>query len=91
MIFLLCAFRAVDYWALGITIFELLTGRLPFEDDDKLKLYSKIVDGIADLRMPNLKTSAQSIIKKLLRTKPVERLGYLKAGIADIKNHRWVL
>ncbi|XP_063983781.1 cGMP-dependent protein kinase, isozyme 1-like [Diachasmimorpha longicaudata] len=81
--------RAVDYWSLGITIFELLTGHPPFDDEDRVTLYHKIVDGVDSTQMPGLKTSAQSIIKKLLRPKPVERLGYLRAGISDIRNHHW--
>ncbi|XP_057321919.1 cGMP-dependent protein kinase, isozyme 1-like isoform X2 [Microplitis mediator] len=83
--------RAVDFWALGIVIYELLTRKLPFEDNDKLRLYNKIIKGgINDVRFPEyMKPNAVDIIRKLLADKSVERLGYLRNGIMDIRNHKW--
>ncbi|GFV89656.1 cGMP-dependent protein kinase 1 [Trichonephila clavipes] len=33
--------------------------------------------------------NAQHLIKRLCKDNPTERLGYQKAGIADIKKHKW--
>merc|ERR1719327_1965474 len=38
--------RAVDWWALGILIFELMTGHPPFEANDPMQTYMKVMQGI---------------------------------------------
>lgn len=81
--------RAADYWSLGIVIHELIAGRPPFYDEDNLKLYNKIVKGLEDRTFPEyFKSSAANIIRRLLRVKPTERLGYLRDGIDGIYNHK---
>jgi serine/threonine protein kinase len=35
-----------DWWGLGVLIYELLTGETPFYDDDIVKLYAKIKEGV---------------------------------------------
>ncbi|XP_022819794.1 cGMP-dependent protein kinase, isozyme 1-like [Spodoptera litura] len=86
--------RAVDCWALGVLVHELLVGKPPFRapGGDHMKTYTLILRGIEAVsfhqRVPK---SAQLLIRKLCRAVPVERLGYLKNGIADIKSHKWFL
>jgi cGMP-dependent protein kinase len=83
--------RAVDYWALGILMHELLTGNPPFSASDPMKTYNLILKGIdmIDFTRHHIGRSAQSLIKKLCRDLPSERLGYQKGGIQDIKKHKW--
>jgi len=82
--------RAVDYWALGILIHELLNGTPPFTANDPMKTYNIILKGIDMIDFPkHMSKSAILLIKKLCRDVPAERLGYSKAGIEDIKKHKW--
>ncbi|XP_046463610.1 cGMP-dependent protein kinase, isozyme 1-like [Daphnia pulex] len=82
--------RAVDYWSLGILIFELLTGTPPFTSPDPMKTYNIILKGIDQIEFPRIvNRAAQALIKRLCREVPAERLGYQRGGIDDIKKHRW--
>lgn len=81
--------RAVDYWALGILIHELLTGTPPFTANDPMKTYNIILKGIDIIEFPRYVTrSAMSLIKRLCRDLPADRLGYQRGGVEDIKKHR---
>lgn len=80
--------RAVDYWALGVFIHELLVGKPPFRGKDHMKTYNLILRGIDVVQMPHkIPKSAQHLIRGLCRQNPVDRLGYQKKGIADVKKH----
>ncbi|XP_053695892.1 cGMP-dependent protein kinase 1 [Sabethes cyaneus] len=82
--------RAVDYWALGVFIHELLVGKPPFRGKNHMKTYNAILRGIDIIELPSrIPKKAQVLIKRLCRQTPAERLGYGKNGIADIKNHPW--
>ena len=48
--------QAVDYWALGILIFELLTGGTPFADPSQSKIFEKIVKSKDYLKFPRVST-----------------------------------
>lgn len=81
--------RAVDYWALGVLISELITGVPPFSSKDPLKTYNLILKGIDAIEFPkHVSRSAISLIKRLCRDVPTERLGYQRNGIADIRKHK---
>ncbi|GAB5589873.1 Cytochrome c oxidase subunit 1 [Umbelopsis nana] len=80
--------KAVDWWALGILIFEMLAGYPPFFDDNPFGIYEKILAG--KLRFPShFDPTAKDLVKKLLTADRSKRLGNLKGGADDIKKHKW--
>ncbi|XP_056150815.1 cGMP-dependent protein kinase 1 [Lampris incognitus] len=79
---------AVDFWSLGILIFELLVGSPPFSSSEPQKIYAKILDGVLKYP-PYMSEAAKSIISKLCRPRPGQRLGNTKNGIKDVRHHRW--
>lgn len=80
--------HGVDWWALGILIFEMLSGYPPFFDDSCFGVYQRILVGkVAFPR--HVDTKAKDLIKKLLVSDKTQRLGCLKAGAEDVKKHRW--
>ncbi|KAK9711003.1 cytochrome c oxidase subunit 1 [Basidiobolus ranarum] len=80
--------KAVDWWALGILIFEMLAGYPPFFDDNPFGIYEKILDG--RIMFPShIDPVARDLIKKLLASDRTKRLGNLKGGSEDVKNHKW--
>ncbi|XP_056394605.1 serine/threonine-protein kinase N3 isoform X2 [Hyla sarda] len=70
---------AVDWWGLGVLIYEMLVGECPFPGDDEEEVFDSIVN--EEVRYPRfLATEAINIIRKLLRKTPDRRLG---AGVGD--------
>ncbi|KAG0247905.1 hypothetical protein BG011_000759 [Mortierella polycephala] len=80
--------KPVDWWALGILIFEMLAGYPPFFDDNPFGIYEKILAG--RIYFPaHIDSAAKDLIKKLLTADRTKRLGNLKGGSDDIKSHKW--
>jgi serine/threonine protein kinase len=80
--------KAVDWWTLGILIYEMLVGIDPFNDDDPMMVYQKIIKG--KIKFPkNVEKDAKSLIKHLLDADVTKRYGCLKEGVKDIIDHRW--
>jgi len=79
---------AVDYWALGILIFEMVVGSPPFYGDDPMEVYEKILSG--NPSMPSTFTrNLSDLIKKLLRSQQAKRLGNTRGGTASVVKHKW--
>lgn len=87
--------RAVDYWALGITIYEMISGENPFYFDgmDQVTLYNSICqDNYYPLSGGNtdvFSASLHELVEQLLEKDPIRRLGMLAGGMDDILNHAW--
>lgn len=80
--------KPVDWWTLGIIIYEMLVGIDPFSDEDPMGIYQKILKGA--FKFPrNFDVNAKSIIKHLLVMDVTKRYGNLKDGVNDIKNHKF--
>lgn len=77
----------VDWWALGILVFEMLVGHPPFFDDNPYMLYQKIV--ACELRIPEtVHRHAASFISALVVPDVKQRLGY-RGDAEAVKGHRW--
>lgn len=80
--------KAVDWWALGVLIYEMLAGFPPFFDDNPFGIYEKILAG--KIEWPrHVDPIAKDLIKKLLVQDRTKRLGNMKNGADDVKRHRW--
>ncbi|CAG9335692.1 unnamed protein product [Blepharisma stoltei] len=80
--------KPVDWWTLGIIIYEMQAGIDPFSDDDPMAIYQKILKG--KVKFPrNFDKNSKSLVKHLLVADLTKRYGNLKNGVNDIKNHRW--
>lgn len=80
--------KSVDWWALGVLIFEMLVGYPPFYDNHLLGVYKKVLEG--SVFFPDhLHFHAKDMIRRLLQTDHTVRLGCQRGGSNDVKRHKW--
>ncbi|CAB3398548.1 unnamed protein product [Caenorhabditis bovis] len=66
--------RCVDWWGVGVVMYEMMCGRLPFYSKDHKKLFELIMAG--ELRFPSkLSMEAKQLLSGLLVKDPYQRLG----------------
>jgi protein kinase A len=80
--------KPVDWWTLGILIYEMIVGQPPFCDEDPMGIYQKILAG--KVYFPKyFDKNAKALVKKLLTADLSKRFGNLKDGADDIMKHKW--
>ncbi len=80
--------KGVDWWCLGILIYEMLVSYTPFYHEDYMQMYNKIARGKFK-KAAHLLKNARDIISALLEVTPSKRLGVIKGGADLIKKHAW--
>ncbi|KAI1818728.1 Pkinase-domain-containing protein [Poronia punctata] len=81
--------KSVDWWSLGILIYEMLCGYTPFWDSGSpMKIYENILRG--KVKYPAyVHPDAQELLERLITPDLTKRLGNLYGGPQDVKNHPW--
>lgn len=82
----------IDWWSVGVILFEFLTGIPPFNDESPEKIFENILEHKIPWDNTNIgyeegciTPEAQDLINKLLEKNPKKRLG--SKGVNEIKNH----
>jgi len=76
--------RAVDWWAVGVLIFEMRKGRSPFEAKEQMDMFRKITK--CEFKFPrNFSEPERQLIMGFLQVDITRRLGYMHGGAARIK------
>ncbi|KAK4192560.1 kinase-like domain-containing protein [Podospora australis] len=79
---------AVDWWALGILIYEFLTGYPPFWHSNPIEIYKQIVEyPVTFPENPPISEEAKDIIRQFCTVDRSRRLGNISGGAARVKAH----
>lgn len=78
--------KALDVWAMGVTLYCFVVGQCPFMDDQILSLHNKIKNYPVEFpEQPELSEEVKSLIFKMLDKNPETRI-----TVSQIKLHPWV-
>jgi len=87
--------QSVDWWSLGIIVFEMLSGVPPFHAPTPADIFDNILAGydahnVVVTYPEDISDEAKDIMKSLLHSEPDVRLGSLLLDGADsVKTHPW--
>lgn len=80
--------RAVDWWGLGVLIYEMLVGESPFPGEDEEEVFDSIVND--DIQYPaSIPLTAVVTLQKLLKRNPLKRLGSGERDANEIKGEKF--
>ncbi|TKY67422.1 Serine/threonine-protein kinase UCNL [Spatholobus suberectus] len=77
---------AVDWWALGILIYEMLYGATPFKGKNRKETFRNVLTKAPEF--VGKRTALTDLVERLLEKDPTKRLGYTR-GAAEIREHEF--
>eukprot|EP00929_Paragymnodinium_shiwhaense_P116851 TRINITY_DN8680_c0_g1_i1.p1 TRINITY_DN8680_c0_g1~~TRINITY_DN8680_c0_g1_i1.p1 ORF type:complete len:843 (+),score=242.01 TRINITY_DN8680_c0_g1_i1:120-2648(+) len=82
--------EAVDWWTLGVLLFELMCGHPPFESETPMQTYTKVMKGISRVAFPvPCQGLVGDLVKALLKKEPAERLPMKPGKVKNIMSHKY--
>ena len=82
--------KGVDWWTVGVLVYEMLSSFPPFFDNEPMVTYRKIIQG--KFKYPRyLSDQAKDLIGRFLKSKATKRLGVIKGGADLIRQHPWFI
>lgn len=81
--------QSVDWWSMGVILYELLFDEVPFYSESLVETYGKIMDHKKYLTFPEdikISDTCKNLIQKLICNQD-ERLG--RNGSRELKEHAW--
>ncbi|KAJ5611706.1 hypothetical protein N7528_008811 [Penicillium herquei] len=78
--------KMVDFWSLGVLVFEMCCGWSPFYAEDTQQMYKNIAFGKVRFPRDALSTEGRNFVKGLLNRNPKHRLG-ANGDAAELKAH----
>jgi X-X-X-Leu-X-X-Gly heptad repeat protein len=78
--------KMVDFWSLGVLVFEMCCGWSPFYAEDTQQMYKNIAFGKVRFPRDALTTEGRNFVKGLLNRNPKHRLGS-QGDAEELKNH----
>uniref|UniRef100_A0A8C6PFE3 non-specific serine/threonine protein kinase n=1 Tax=Nothobranchius furzeri TaxID=105023 RepID=A0A8C6PFE3_NOTFU len=80
--------RAVDWWGLGVVMYEMMCGRLPFYNQDHERLFELIL--MEEIRFPkSLAPEGKALLAGLLKKDPKQRLGGGPDDAKEVMTHKF--
>ncbi|CAL1702257.1 unnamed protein product [Somion occarium] len=80
---------AVDWWTLGILIYEMIFATTPFKGHERNDTFNNILNVPVHFRdTPKVSQACKDVVLRLLDKDEMKRLGS-KSGASEVKQHKW--
>lgn len=79
----------LDWWSVGVLLFEMIEGLPPFLGNNEMEVYEKVLELNYRCSSRLFSPDAADLIGRFLCLDPSKRLGNLFYGAEDIKSHAW--
>ena len=80
--------KSIDWYGIGVVLYEFLVGVPPYFTNDPDRLYENIKSGPLVMPVNKFSNECSQLLKKLLIRNPLDRYG-ARDGFSEIKDHPW--